>query len=41
MSHYSNKKALKTIDKSKLTGVTPVDFYLIDKDTYDEFKTKL
>lgn len=35
------KKALKTIDKSKLTEVTPVDYYLIDKDTYDEFKTGL
>lgn len=37
----AGKKAIKTIDKSKLTGFTPVDYYLIDKDAYDEFKTKL
>lgn len=37
----AGKKAIRTIDKSKLEGFTPVDYYLIDKDAYDEFKTKL
>lgn len=35
------KKAIMTIDKRKLTEFTPVDYYLIDKDVYDGFKTRL
>lgn len=35
------KKAIMTINRRKLTEFTPVDYYMIDKDVYDGFKTRL